>query len=84
MIKISISGTATEEEKKQLDVAISEAISNYLGQFPTAAVKTHWRRGRKSVVVVNNEKNTTEVVVAVGDSMKEAQTATETPAKDVK
>ena len=84
MIKISISGTATEEQKKSLDAAVFEAVSSYLGQFPTAAVKTNWRKGRNSSVqVLNNDPATTEVVVAVGDTIGEATEATVTPAKDV-
>ena len=46
MIKISISGTATEDQKKALDTAIFEAISSYTGQFPTETVKVNWRKER--------------------------------------
>jgi hypothetical protein len=46
VIKISISGAATEDQKKALDTAIFEATSSYLGQFPTEAVKVNWRKER--------------------------------------
>lgn len=51
MIKISISGEATPEQKQAFDTAMFEAVQSYLGQFPNESVKTNWRKERNPRIV---------------------------------